>query len=55
MKTLFKTGLIIFLLSLFLPLPKLAADAGLPLPDVEPEISMDFQDEIGRASCRERV
>jgi type II secretory pathway component GspD/PulD (secretin) len=44
MKTLFKTGLIIFLLSLFLPLPKLAADAGLPLPDVEPEISMDFQD-----------
>jgi type IV pilus assembly protein PilQ len=44
MKMFFRLGLILFFVSMFTPLPKLAADASLPLPDVEPQISMDFQD-----------
>ena len=44
MKMLLRLGLIILLLCAFTPLPKLAAEATFPSPDVEPLISMDFQD-----------
>lgn len=44
MKMFFRLGLILFLVSMFTPLPKLAADASLPMPDVESLISLDFQD-----------
>ncbi|MCX5705547.1 MAG: hypothetical protein NTZ92_05785 [Candidatus Omnitrophica bacterium] len=44
MKSYLRSGLIIFLLAMFMPVSRLSADASLPRPDVEPAISMDFQD-----------
>jgi len=44
MKKNFKLNVFIFMLSLTFFLPKLSADSPAPLPNTEPNISMDFQD-----------
>ncbi|MBM3249837.1 MAG: type II secretion system protein GspD [Candidatus Omnitrophica bacterium] len=44
MKNIFRLSAFIFILSLFLSIPRSSADLTVPLTDLEPQISMDFKD-----------